>query len=76
MSKKILVIGAGGHALEILDLIKNSYQEVTFFDNLSKESNIIHGSYRVLNSFEQVRNYLQCENRNVYILPMGTRACM
>lgn len=64
MPKKILVIGAGGHALEILDLIKNSYEEISFFDNLNKGSNLIHGGYRVLNSFEQVRNYFECENRN------------
>ena len=39
MSKKLLVIGAGGHALEVLELVQDIYEELLFFDNQGKENN-------------------------------------
>lgn len=72
MSDKILIIGAGGHALEILDLIKGSYNQISFFDNLNKENKLIYDSYRILKSFNQVEDYFDQDNRTFCIGFGGT----
>lgn len=55
----MLIGGAGGHAIEILDILleTNSQEEIAFFDDVTDVQNV-HGSFLVLKDETQARDWL------------------
>ncbi|MEO7534692.1 MAG: acetyltransferase [Ferruginibacter sp.] len=70
----MLIIGAGGHALEVLDVLKesaNSGDEVFFFDDVNVERKILK-EFKVLKSISEVRSNLP--NGFQFIIGVGQPA--
>lgn len=67
----MLIVGAKGHAKEVLQILEKDYslEEFTFFDGLSLEQSMFFERYRVLNTFDQVRNYFLTHPR--FVLAVG-----
>lgn len=61
----MLVIGAKGHAKELLQvLLGGQPEELTFFDNISNDA-FLFNDYKILHSLEEVRLLFQTDNRFV-----------
>jgi sugar O-acyltransferase (sialic acid O-acetyltransferase NeuD family) len=60
----MLIAGAGGHAIEILDIILETFPEaeVFFFDDLNNVE-MIHGTFPVLKTEAAVRDLFKKDNR-------------
>ncbi|MBR3002614.1 MAG: acetyltransferase [Clostridia bacterium] len=71
MSKEVVIIGAGGHAKVIADIIIKSGDEVVGFldDNIEKNTNII-GNYKVIGKIEECLK-LQENNELYFIIAIG-----
>lgn len=67
MSKKVVIIGAGGHAKVIADIIIKSGDEVVGFldDNIQKDTNIID-SYKVIGKIEDC--IMLQKNKDLYFI--------
>jgi len=68
----MLVVGAKGHAKEIIEIINESYTDgsVAFFDNVSKDlPELIYGKYKVINSIEKVKDFFNSDP--VFVLGIG-----
>lgn len=68
----MLVIGAKGHALEILDIIyeRNPNEKIFFFDDISKEFNsIMRDRFSIVQTYEDVEKIFQYNNK--FILGIG-----
>lgn len=67
----MLVIGAGGHAKEVLEIIRdgNLEKELLFFDNISLNGESNFYSYPILKNFQQVTNLFQ-KNKD-FVLALG-----
>lgn len=68
----MLIIGAKGHAKEILDIFeKNNFQdEIYFFDDVSETfSDKIFSKYPVIKSFEQLNKFNLA--RKIFVLGLG-----
>ena len=68
----MLIIGARGHAREILDIIEynNVIDELCFFDDVSTDDgSILFNKFRILKSIEEVKSYFQLEKS--FILGIG-----
>jgi hypothetical protein len=51
----MIIIGAGGHAREILDiLIKNKFNDAIYFFDNKNDLKMLYGKYMVLKTFDQV----------------------
>lgn len=80
MHKKVIIIGAGGHAKVIADIIEKSEDIVYGFldDNIEKGKNIIK-DYKVLGKISEC-NYIQSNDKHMYfIIAIGnnyTRKCI
>ena len=71
----MLIAGAGGHALEILDLFfqKKEDRDLCFFDNKKKETpGLIFDKFPVLRSAEEVRGLFRRDSR--FVLGVGDPA--
>lgn len=68
MSKQVVIIGAGGHAKVIADIIEKSGDMVCGFldDNRQIEEKIIE-DYKILGKISECE-YLQCENKDLYFI--------
>ena len=58
----MLIAGAGGHAIELLEILKsNQYsEEILFFDDSNKLNNaMLFGKYRILTSRDDVHEYFR-----------------
>ena len=70
----MLIVGAKGHAIEVLDIFeKNMYlEELFFFDNVSKDlKSKLYGKYSIIRSFQQLEQ-LNHVNKN-FVLGCGNR---
>ncbi len=67
----MLIVGAKGHAKEILQILEKDYsiEQFAFFDGLSLEQSMFFDRYRVLNSINQVQEYFLKDNR--FVLAVG-----
>ncbi|TVR84991.1 MAG: hexapeptide transferase, partial [Saprospirales bacterium] len=67
----MLVVGAKGHAKEILQILEKdySYENVGFFDNLCEESGMFFDRYLVLRTEYEVREWFANDNR--FVLAVG-----
>lgn len=67
----MLVIGAGGHALEVLDVLneKNSDLRLSFFDNISNDAKNNFYSYPIIKNYTEVKKLFQ-HNRD-FVLALG-----
>lgn len=66
----MLIIGAKGHAKEIIDLLNNFEQEdYVFFDNVSKEIDDYIFEKRVIKDFHNANEYLK--TNNTFALAIG-----
>lgn len=66
----MLIAGAGGHAIEILDILleQGITDELYFFDNLTGTT-LFQNKYPVLNSFEEAQEHFKKDPR--FILGVG-----
>ena len=56
----MLIAGAGGHAIEILNILPDQkIDQIYFFDNVSPEEKLIFNRFMVLNTEKQVENLFQ-----------------
>jgi sugar O-acyltransferase (sialic acid O-acetyltransferase NeuD family) len=57
----MIIVGAGGHAREILDiLIKNKFEEeIIFFDNQTLHTDLIYNTYPIIHHYEDAFAILQ-----------------
>lgn len=70
----MLVIGAKGHAKEVIEILKNDHQSIYFFDNISQPPiTQFLEHYKVLNSWEAVAQYFQNEKKAFCLALGGTR---
>lgn len=62
MQKKVIIIGASGHAKVIADIVKNNNDILIGFldDNLEIQNKIIFDSKKVLGTIEDVYKYSDC----------------
>lgn len=69
----MIIIGAKGHALEVLDVLrKNKFTDkIIFFDNLTADISklILYKNYPILSTFEEVKRIFNEDNR--FILGIG-----
>lgn len=64
MNKKVIIIGAGGHAKSIAEIILKSGDEIVGFldDNIPLETEIIHtNNLKVIGKIEDCLKYSDCE---------------
>ena len=56
----MLIAGAGGHAVEVLDVLLESYprKSIAFFDDVT-EIKFVHGIFPVLKSLHEAKSWLQ-----------------
>jgi len=53
----MIIIGASGHAKEILDFLNVKFKEIYFFDNVTTNiTNKLFNIYPIINSFDEVQN--------------------
>lgn len=67
----MLVIGAKGHAKEVIEIIKNNCNEIVFFDNVTTPPiDSFFNTFCVLNSFDELSNYFT-KNSAKFCLGIG-----
>ncbi|PLX10682.1 MAG: hexapeptide transferase [Marinilabiliales bacterium] len=70
----MIIIGAGGHALEILDLLSeiNKDDSIVFFDNVTPSpSGFINDKYKILRNFDDALQYFNTVD-NKFTLGLGS----
>lgn len=66
----MLILGAGGHAKEILDFLMGEFNEICFFDNITKKkSDKLFGVYPIIHSFEDAKAVFKKDSR--FIIGIG-----
>ncbi|MDM1033760.1 acetyltransferase [Myroides odoratimimus] len=61
----MLIIGAGGFAKEVLQVLEDSkISDICFFDNINIENKFVFDKYRVLNNFEECSIYFTNIDKN------------
>jgi len=67
----MLIIGAGGHALEVLEVIRdlNLVKELYFFDNISKKDTEKFYGYSILKDYQKVEELFNFDAE--YIIGIG-----
>ncbi|TVQ45482.1 MAG: acetyltransferase [Saprospirales bacterium] len=67
----MLIVGAKGHAKEILQILEKDYsiEQFVFFDGLSLEQSMFFDRYHVLNCTKQVSEYFLKDRR--FVLAVG-----
>lgn len=71
----MVVIGAKGHATEILDILEHNRLsgDLFFFDNISKDiPDLLFNKYRVVKKLDDLKNVLKSDNR--FIIGIGNPA--
>jgi sugar O-acyltransferase (sialic acid O-acetyltransferase NeuD family) len=69
----MIIVGAGGLAIEILEILKEKYQnnEIFFFDNINKfKSKLIYNQFKVLTTKEEVQEVFK-KYGNSYCIGVG-----
>lgn len=51
----MIILGAGGHALEVLDIVRDQYQDIEFLDELASLKSEFHG-YKVIDNLDSRQN--------------------
>lgn len=67
---KMLIIGAGGFAKEVLEILKqrNEVDQVVFFDDIARSENIIYDEFKVLGSINEAKEYfIETSDKRCYI---------
>lgn len=72
MNEKVVIIGAGGHAKVIADIVIRSNDELIGFldDNISKETNIIE-NYKVIGTIKDAKELQQNDKKIKFIIGIG-----
>jgi sugar O-acyltransferase (sialic acid O-acetyltransferase NeuD family) len=66
----MIIIGAGGHAKEMLDFLLDEFNEIYFFDNITKKMpDKLYGIYPIIHSFEDAQAVLKKDSR--FVLGIG-----
>jgi len=72
VNEKVVIIGAGGHAKVIADIVIRSNDELIGFldDNISKETNIIE-NYKVIGTIKDAKELQQNDKKIKFIIGIG-----
>ncbi len=62
----MLIIGAGGHAKEVLDIIINQYKNIAFLDNTLSQPTTLFDQFKVFNNIRLIPDTI-----NKYVLGVG-----
>jgi len=67
----MLIVGAKGHAKEILQILEKDYpnEKIYFFDNIEQEYSLFYDRYLILRNESQVRTLFEQDNR--FVLAVG-----
>jgi sugar O-acyltransferase (sialic acid O-acetyltransferase NeuD family) len=67
----MIIIGAGGHAKEILEVLtrRKELDNLVFFDNVNETPELFYGQFPIVNSFEELAPFLKEDDR--FILGIG-----
>lgn len=65
----MIIIGAGGFACEVFDLIKDQYKDIVFFDNINLSRKKLYGR-TILHSFDEVSEYFK-NNKKEFTIGIG-----
>lgn len=72
----MLVIGAGGLAKEILEILSVEMnlpdEKIIFFDDINKEEDLLFSRFKILHDFHEVKAYFQLKKNPRYTLGLGT----
>lgn len=73
----MVIIGAKGHAKEVLQILQNKTEEsIVFFDNVSNHepSQLLYNQFRIINNFDDLESYFKM-NSPIFCMGIGsTRA--
>lgn len=70
----MVIIGAKGHAKEVLQILQNKTEEsIVFFDNVSNydTSQLLYNQFRIINNFDDLENYFQM-NSPIFCTGIGS----
>ena len=70
----MVIIGAGGHAVEVLDILSRglSLDDIFFFDNVSADKSIFNGLYPIISSWDALQNHFLSDPD--FVLAVGASA--
>ena len=68
----MVVIGAGGHAIEILDIVTNTIplDEIVFFDNVNPQASPLYSTYRIIDSWSALKEHFQTDP--AFVIAVGS----